>query len=239
MENVSKRFSSVLALDKVNLQVRKAQVVVIVGPSGSGKSTLLRCINGLELVDSGTVQINGQYIDSHNQTSIYTAREHTGMVFQQFNLFPHIKVIDNITLALRKVKKIPKKQAEEIAIPLLKKVFLLDKKNVYPNELSGGQKQRVAIARALAVNPSIMLFDEPTSALDPEMIKEVLDVMNDLAEKDNMTMVIVSHEMGFARSIANLAVFMDQGKIIESGNPEIVLYNPQKERTKKFLEHII
>lgn len=235
--HITKRFNKLLALDDVSLEVRRGEVLMIIGPSGSGKSTLLRCINHLEIPDNGTITIDGTEIQN-KRININKIREEIGMVFQRFELFPHLTVQENITLAQRTVRKRPKAEAETIAHDLLKKVGIPEKAQNYPAQLSGGQQQRVAIARALAMQPKIMLFDEPTSALDPEMITEVLDVMLDLA-RDGMTMVIVSHEMGFARAAANRVVFMDQGRIIEMGEPEQLFTNPHHERTKLFLSKIL
>ncbi|HOJ99099.1 MAG TPA: amino acid ABC transporter ATP-binding protein [Termitinemataceae bacterium] len=232
-----KHYGKVEALRGVDLEVSKGEVVLIIGPSGSGKSTLLRSINRLERLDSGTIFIDGDCV-TDEKADIRKIREEVGMVFQSFNLFPHLSVIENITLAPITVKKIDPLEAEETALRLLKKVGLSDKARAYPDQLSGGQQQRVAIARALAMNPKVMLFDEPTSALDPEMIKEVLDVMTNLA-REGMTMLVVSHEMGFARAAANRVIFMDQGQIIETAPPEEFFTNPKEERTKRFLEHIL
>ncbi|AEJ20718.1 amino acid ABC transporter ATP-binding protein [Gracilinema caldarium] len=232
-----KTYGKVEALRGVDLEVHKGEVILIIGPSGSGKSTLLRSVNRLERLDSGTIYIDGDCV-TDEKADIRQIREEVGMVFQSFNLFPHLSVMENITLAPITVKKVTPIEAEETALRLLKKVGLSDKAHAYPDQLSGGQQQRVAIARALAMNPKVMLFDEPTSALDPEMIKEVLDVMTALA-KEGMTMLVVSHEMGFARAAANRVIFMDQGQIIESAPPEEFFTNPKEERTKRFLEHIL
>jgi polar amino acid transport system ATP-binding protein len=219
------------------MDVQQGQVVVIIGPSGSGKSTLLRCINHLEKPTAGHVFIHGVDLES-KQTNINKMRAEIGMVFQQFNLFPHLSALENITLAQRVVRKRSSDERERIAQELLERVGIPDKANAYPGQLSGGQQQRVAIARALAMQPQIMLFDEPTSALDPEMIKEVLEVMIDLAES-GMTMVCVSHEMGFARNAASRIIFMDEGQIVEDTTPEDLYTNPQHERTKLFLSKIL
>lgn len=232
-----KTYGKVEALRGVDLEVHKGEVVLIIGPSGSGKSTLLRSVNRLERLDSGTIYIDGDCV-TDDKADIRQIREEVGMVFQSFNLFPHLSVMENITLAPTTVKKVFAVEAEETARRLLKKVGLSDKAQAYPDQLSGGQQQRVAIARALAMNPKVMLFDEPTSALDPEMIKEVLDVMTALA-KEGMTMLVVSHEMGFARAAANRVIFMDQGQIIESAPPDEFFTNPKEDRTKRFLEHIL
>lgn len=232
-----KTYGKVEALRGVDLDVSKGEVVLIIGPSGSGKSTLLRSVNRLERLDSGTIYIDGDCV-TDEKADIRQIREEVGMVFQSFNLFPHLSVLQNITLAPTTVKKVSTIEAEETALRLLKKVGLSDKAHAYPDQLSGGQQQRVAIARALAMSPKVMLFDEPTSALDPEMIKEVLDVMTALA-KEGMTMLVVSHEMGFARAAANRVIFMDQGQIIESAPPDEFFTNPKEDRTKRFLEHIL
>lgn len=232
-----KNFGHVKALSGVNLTVKKGEVVLIIGPSGSGKSTLLRSVNRLERLDSGKILIDGESVTDPN-SDIRHIREEVGMVFQSFNLFPHLSVLDNISLAPISVLKKPKNEAVEIAKTLLAKVGLSDKEKAWPEQLSGGQQQRVAIARALAMNPKVMLFDEPTSALDPEMIKEVLDVMTELA-KEGMTMLVVSHEMGFARAAAHRIIFMDAGQIIEEAPPESFFTSPREERTRKFLEHIL
>jgi polar amino acid transport system ATP-binding protein len=237
MEHITKRFGKLVALDDVSLQVRRGEVLIVIGPSGSGKSTLLRCINHLEVPDSGNVTIDGILLNKQ-RTNINRVREEVGMVFQRFELFPHLTVLGNITLAQRVVRKRSPQEAQRIATQLLEKVGIPEKANNYPAQLSGGQQQRVAIARALAMQPKIMLFDEPTSALDPEMIKEVLDVMLDLA-REGMTMVVVSHEMGFARAAANRVVFMDGGRIIETGEPDRLFGSPQHDRTKLFLSKIL
>lgn len=236
--NACKNFGTkVRALYNVNLEVKTGQVVLIIGPSGSGKSTLLRSINRLEYLSSGEIFIDRDSV-THHGSDIRKIREEVGMVFQNFNLFPHLSVADNISMAPRVVKKLGKNETLETARTLLKRVGLSEKETSYPEQLSGGQQQRVAIARALAMSPKVMLFDEPTSALDPEMIKEVLDVMLDLA-KDGMTMLVVSHEMGFAKAAADTVVFMDQGEIIEQGPPAQLFESPKEERTKKFLKHIL
>ncbi|MFO8064198.1 MAG: amino acid ABC transporter ATP-binding protein [Spirochaetota bacterium] len=237
IKNARKVFGSVEALRDVSFDVQQGQVVLVIGPSGSGKSTLLRCVNRLETLTSGEIRIdNDSVTDPHGD--IRKIREEVGMVFQDFNLFPHLTARDNITLAPRTVKHLPKDQANPRARELLKRVGLADKEDAYPRHLSGGQQQRVAIARALAMDPKVMLFDEPTSALDPEMIKEVLDVMLDLA-KEGMTMLVVSHEMGFARAAADTVVFMDEGRVIESAAPSELFDNAGHERTRKFLKHIL
>jgi len=234
---ISKIFGEFIALDKITFEVEKGEVVVIIGPSGSGKSTLLRCLNGLEKVASGEIVIDGikLYKDKKN---VHKVREEIGMVFQEFNLFPHLTVSGNLCLAQEIVRKRNKSDSEKISLELLNKVGLFNKKDSFPNQLSGGQQQRVAIARALAMNPKIMLFDEPTSALDPEMIGEVLEVMKILA-KEGMTMLVVTHEIGFAKEVANRIIFMDQGKIIEEGKTENILNSPQNPRTIAFLSKVL
>src|SRR5512144_2049661 len=236
IENISKSFGTIEALKGVSLNVNKGEVVVIIGPSGSGKSTLLRCINRLEEFDSGQIVVDGIPLD--NAKNINAVRTEVGMVFQQFNLFPHLSVLKNITLAQQVVRNRPVEEAQAKAMQLLNKVGIPEKANAFPHQLSGGQQQRVAIARALAMDPKIMLFDEPTSALDPEMIQEVLDVMLSLA-KEGMTMVVVSHEMGFARAAANRAIFMDGGIIIEEAAPDILFSSPKQDRTKLFLSKVL
>ena len=241
-QNVYKTFITpdkrkVEALVDFTLHIDRGEVVVIIGPSGSGKSTFLRCINRLEEIDKGRIIVDGQDLHAP-KANINKIREEIGMVFQHFNLFPHKTVMENVTLAQEVVRKRTKKEATEIAEALLKKVGILDKKDVYPSQLSGGQQQRVAIARALAMQPKVMLFDEATSALDPEMIGEVLDVMKTLA-REGMTMVVVTHEMGFAREVADRVIFMDAGRIVETGTPEHFFTNPEHERTKLFLSQIL
>lgn len=237
IRDVSKWFGKVQALRKVNLNIRRGAVVVIIGPSGSGKSTLLRCINHMEIEDEGEILIDGQRLPRSDKL-INTIRADIGMVFQHFYLYPHLTVLENITLAQRIVRKRSKEEAERIAREQLSRVGIAEKADNFPAQLSGGQQQRVAIARALAMNPKIMLFDEPTSALDPEMIKEVLDVMLDLA-KAGITMVVVTHEMGFARAAADEVVFMDDGQVIEQGEPAMVFDHPRHERTRLFLSQIL
>ncbi|HVL53301.1 MAG TPA: amino acid ABC transporter ATP-binding protein [Vitreimonas sp.] len=237
IRNVSKSFGSLRVLKDVSLQVRRGEVVVVIGPSGSGKSTLLRCVNRLETVDSGEVMVDGRSM-SDPKLNVNAARRDIGVVFQSFNLFPHLSVMQNLVLAPLDVLHLDRKTAEERAKRLLVKVGIPDKANARPSELSGGQQQRVAIARALCMEPKIMLFDEPTSALDPEMIKEVLDVMKDLA-REGMTMMVVSHEMGFAREVADRVIFMDQGEVVETGTPEHFFSTPEHERTKRFLSTIL
>jgi len=237
ISNVNKTFGRLKALDNVSLDVYPGEKVVIIGPSGSGKSTLLRTINKLETVDSGQIVVDG--FDLYDPAvDINRVRMELGMVFQSFNLFPHKTVLQNLTLAPIKLRHISREEAEHTALELLQKVGIATKINSYPTQLSGGQKQRVAIARALAMNPKIMLFDEPTSALDPEMIGEVLDVMISLA-KEGTTMVVVTHEMGFAREVGDRVIFMDEGKILESGPPEHFFQNPEHPRLRKFLEQIL
>ena len=238
IQNAVKNFGKdIQALKGVNLEIVPGEVVLIIGPSGSGKSTLLRSVNRLETLTSGEIWIDNDSVTEQN-SDIRKIREEVGMVFQSFNLFKHLTAMDNITMAPLTVKKISKKEAENQARQLLKRVGLGDKEDAYPGQLSGGQQQRVAIARALAMNPRVMLFDEPTSALDPEMIKEVLDVMLDLA-KEGMTMLVVSHEMGFAKAAADRVIFMDGGSIVEEGTPKALFNHPKEERTKKFLQHIL
>ncbi|HWR12382.1 MAG TPA: amino acid ABC transporter ATP-binding protein [Rectinemataceae bacterium] len=238
IKNAVKTFGgTVQALRGVDLSVKKGEVVLIIGPSGSGKSTLLRSVNRLERLDSGSISIDGESV-TDEKADIRHIREEVGMVFQSFNLFPHLSVIENITLSPTIVLKQGKEEAAVLARKLLAKVGLSDKEKAWPEQLSGGQQQRVAIARALAMNPKVMLFDEPTSALDPEMIKEVLDVMTDLA-KEGMTMLVVSHEMGFARAAAHRIIFMDAGQIVEEAPPETFFTSPREERTRRFLEHIL
>jgi polar amino acid transport system ATP-binding protein len=237
IDDVHKSFGKIKALQGVSLTVHRGEVLVLIGPSGSGKSTLLRCINMLEYPDRGHISVDGIPV-MHKQTNINAVRAEVGMVFQLFNLFPHLSVLENVALAQRVVRKRPREEAERVARQQLKRVGIPEKADAYPEELSGGQRQRVAIARALAMNPRIMLFDEPTSALDPEMIKEVLDVMLVLA-KEGMTMVVVSHEMGFARAAADRIAFMDMGQIVEVGTPDTFFKNPMEARTRIFLSQIL
>jgi polar amino acid transport system ATP-binding protein len=237
VQGLKKNFHKLQVLKSIDLTVEKSEVVCLIGPSGSGKSTLLRCLNRLEEADEGKVLIDGEDIYRKN-VNINKLREKLGMVFQSFNLFPHLNVLANITFAPVELKLMSKAEAEKKAMELLKKVGLQDKASEYPDKLSGGQKQRVAIARALAMNPEIMLFDEPTSALDPEMVGEVLQVMKDLA-RDGMTMMVVTHEMGFAREVADRVIFMDEGYIVEEGTPESFFKEPKNERTKDFLSKIL
>ena len=237
VENLHKNFGELEVLKGINIGVSKGEVIAIIGPSGSGKSTFLRCINRLEEPSSGAIYIDNQNI-MDKKTDINKVRQKLGMVFQHFNLFPHKNVLENITLAPTKLKKLPKETAAKKAMELLGRVGLIDKKDFYPSKLSGGQKQRIAIARALAMEPEIMLFDEPTSALDPEMIKEVLDVMVDLA-KEGMTMMIVTHEMGFARNVASRILFMSEGEIIEDSTPNMLFDNPKNKRVQEFLYKVL
>jgi polar amino acid transport system ATP-binding protein len=236
-ENVSKRYGNLEALAEINLAVREGERVVVCGPSGSGKSTLIRTINRLEPIDQGRIRVGGVDVNAAD-TDINKLREEIGFVFQQFNLFPHLTVLRNITLAPTKVRGVSLSEAEDTARALLARVGLAEKTHAYPSQLSGGQQQRVAIARALAMKPKIMLFDEPTSALDPEMIGEVLSVMEDLA-KDGMTMIVVTHEMGFARHVADRVLFMDQGRIVEQAPPEQFFTSPQTPRAQQFLKQIL
>ena len=237
MEGVGKSFGTFEALRGIDLEVARQEVVVVIGPSGSGKSTLIRCINRLEQHDVGRIVVDGVELGD-DLRAIQAVRRETGMVFQQFNLFPHLTVLDNITLAPRRVRRMPKAEAEAKAMALLERVQIPEQARKHPGQLSGGQQQRVAIARALALEPQLMLFDEPTSALDPEMINEVLDAMKDLA-RSGMTMIVVTHEMGFAREVADRVVFMADAEIVESGTPEHFFTAPQEERTKRFLAQIL
>lgn len=237
VNNLKKKYGNLEVLKDISINIKEGEVLCIIGPSGSGKSTFLRCLNALEEINEGEVSILGENI-FYKKTNINKVREHIGMVFQNFNLFPHLTVLDNITMAPKLLKKKDKREAEKKACELLKKVGLEDKKNQYPNSLSGGQKQRVAIARALAMEPKILLFDEPTSALDPEMVGEVLNVMKDLA-KEGMTMVIVTHEMGFAKEVSDRVIFMDGGYIVEEGTPEEVFANTKSDRCINFLSAVM
>ena len=245
VDNISKTFVSrrkagtlTTAVENVSLEVKKGEIVCLIGPSGSGKSTILRCIEGLEIPEKGDIYIEGEKLDVNNPASFNKIRSHMGFVFQHFNLFPNMTVIDNLTLALINVLKMDKKKAEDRAMNLLDRVGLADKRNEYPNNLSGGQKQRVAIARALCLSPDIMLFDEPTSALDPEMVIEVLEVMKELAN-EGMTMVIVTHEMGFCKTVANRIIFLEDGKIVEENNAKDFFNNPKTDRAKVFLSKVM
>lgn len=237
VENLHKHFGKLEVLKGIDYEIHEKEVVCVIGPSGSGKSTFLRCMNLLEEVTDGAIYIEGTKINDP-KTNINDIRTEVGMVFQQFNLFPHMSVIDNITMAPMQIRKMNKKDAEKLALELLEKVGLREKADNYPQQLSGGQQQRVAIARALAMKPKIMLFDEPTSALDPEMVKEVLEVMKNLAQ-EGMTMVVVTHEMGFAREVSDRVLFMDGGYIVEEGQPEQIFDHPQNERTKAFLGKVL
>jgi glutamine transport system ATP-binding protein len=237
IRHLYKNFGALEVLKDVNLTVSAGEVTVIMGPSGSGKSTLLRCINRLEEITSGTVVVDGQDV-TDKKTNINFVRTEAGMVFQQFNLFPHMTALGNVTLGPVKVRKMSRKDAEKLGLELLEKVGLKEKANAFPDHLSGGQKQRVAIARALSLRPKVILFDEPTSALDPELVGEVLDVMKQLG-KEGMTMVVVTHEMGFAREVADRVIFMDDGVLLEEGPPEKIFTKPRHERTKSFLAKVI
>ena len=237
LKNVNKWFDKFQVLKEINLEVKPKEKIVVCGPSGSGKSTLIRCINRLEEHQEGSIVVDGKEI-SENTKNIENIRAEVGMVFQQFNLFPHLSILDNCSLAPIWVKKLPKKQAEELAMNNLKRVQIEDQAAKFPGQLSGGQQQRAAIARALCMEPKIMLFDEPTSALDPEMIKEVLDVMVDLA-KAGMTMIVVTHEMGFAKEVADNMIFMDEGRIVERAKTNDFFENPKSDRTKLFLSQIL
>ena len=236
-KNVDKWFGTLHVLKQIDLRIERGEVVVICGPSGSGKSTLIRCINRLEAIQSGEIVVDGKRL-SEPSLDLRALRAEIGFVFQQFNLYPHLSVMDNITLGPIKVRKLAREEAEKSAAQLLERVGIPDKAGAFPASLSGGQQQRVAIARALAMQPKIMLFDEPTSALDPEMINEVLEVMTDLA-KDGMTMAVVTHEMGFARRVARRVIFMDEGRIVEEGAPEDFFATPKSERAKQFLSKIL
>ncbi|HBC95817.1 MAG TPA: polar amino acid ABC transporter ATP-binding protein [Clostridium sp.] len=236
--HLTKSFNDLVVFKDLNVKVKKGEVLVVIGPSGSGKSTLLRCLNHLETLDSGTVVVEGEKLNPKDKKMVRRIATKMGMVFQSFNLFPHMTAIQNVMEAPMVVKKEKKSRAREDARKLLDKVGLKDKENFYPSKLSGGQQQRVAIARALAMNPDIMLFDEPTSALDPELVGEVLNVMKDLV-KDGMTMIVVTHEMGFAKEVADRVIFMDNGKIVEQGTPEQIFSHPKEDRTKAFLYKVI
>ncbi len=238
IKGVHKRFGHLHVLKGIDLVVSPGETCVIIGPSGSGKSTLLRCINRLEAIDEGAVWVAGEEITSASPKELPRIRQRVGMVFQNFNLFPHLTVLENICLAPVKAKGIPRCQAQELAEQLLARVGLSEKRNVFPAQLSGGQQQRVAIARALAMEPEVMLFDEATSALDPELVGEVLDVMRDLAHR-GMTMVVVTHEMGFAREVGTHMVFMDGGRIVEEGPPKVLFSQPRHDRTRRFLEKVL
>lgn len=238
LDNINKWFGGFHALTDVSLSVDKGERIVLCGPSGSGKSTLIRCINHLEAIDSGSITVAGHHMENGAHKSVDAIRREVGMVFQSFNLFPHLKVVENCTLAMRRVKRTPVDEAEAIARKYLDRVHILEQADKYPSQLSGGQQQRVAIARALCMEPKVMLFDEPTSALDPEMVKEVLDTMIGLAE-DGMTMICVTHEMGFARQVAHRVLFMADGEILEEASPDQFFSNPKHERAKGFLSEIL
>ncbi|MDD5920359.1 MAG: amino acid ABC transporter ATP-binding protein [Oscillospiraceae bacterium] len=235
VKGLKKDFGALQVLKGVDVSIEENEVVCVIGPSGSGKSTFLRCLNRLEEITDGEILIDGVHLSKDNENEV---RTEMGMVFQSFNLFPHMSVLDNVTIGPRKVRKVDRKEAEHKALELLSRVGLADKAHGYPSSLSGGQKQRVAIARALAMNPKIILFDEPTSALDPEMVGEVLDVMKGLAH-GGMTLVIVTHEMGFAKEVADRVLFMDEGYIIEQGTPDDIFNHPKEERTKNFLSKVL
>ena len=238
VENIVKQFNDLKAVNDVSLDIKKGEIVCLIGPSGSGKSTVLRCINGLENPESGHIYVNDQLLDEKNPETYKKLRSLMGFVFQHFNLFPNMTVLENLTLAPIQVMKKSKDEAEQIACQYLERVGLLDKKDEYPNKLSGGQKQRVAIARSLCMNPQIMLFDEPTSALDPEMVIEVLEVMQELAN-EGMTMVVVTHEMGFARTVADRVIFLEDGKIVEENTAEEFFRNPKTQRAQDFLNKVM
>ncbi|WP_076040046.1 amino acid ABC transporter ATP-binding protein [Clostridium botulinum] len=237
-KNIKKTFGELIVFEDLNLKIKKGEVVVIIGSSGSGKSTFLRCLNALEEINDGIIEIEGKTLNSKNKKSMKEVCSKMGMVFQNFNLFPHMTVLDNVMIGPLVSKKENKEKVLKIAKNLLKKVGLEDKMDYYPSKLSGGQKQRVAIARALAMNPDIMLFDEPTSALDPELVGEVLSVMKKLAE-EGITMVVVTHEMGFAKEVADRVIFMDGGKFVEEASPDVFFTCPKEERTKKFLKKVL
>ena len=238
VENIVKQFNDLKAVNDVSLEIKKGEIVCLIGPSGSGKSTVLRCINGLEKPESGHIYVNDQLLDEKNPETYKKLRSLMGFVFQHFNLFPNMTVLENLTLAPIQVMKKSKDEAEQIACQYLERVGLLDKKDEYPNKLSGGQKQRVAIARSLCMNPQIMLFDEPTSALDPEMVIEVLEVMQELAN-EGMTMVVVTHEMGSARTVADRVIFLEDGKIVEENTAEEFFRNPKTQRAQDFLNKVM
>ncbi len=238
VKNIVKQFKNLKAVNDVSLEIKKGEIVCLIGPSGSGKSTVLRCINGLEIPESGEIYINDQLLNSNDPKSFKALRAKMGFVFQHFNLFPHKTVLENLTLAPVKVLQMDEQAANQKACELLQRVGLLDKKDEYPNKLSGGQKQRVAIARALCMDPEVMLFDEPTSALDPEMVIEVLEVMQELA-KEGMTMVVVTHEMGFARTVGDRVVFLENGKIIEDSSSKEFFTSPKSDRAKDFLSKVM
>lgn len=238
VEHIVKEFNSLKAVNDVSLEIKKGEIVCLIGPSGSGKSTVLRCINGLEKPESGKIYVNGELFDEKNKENYTRLKSKMGFVFQHFNLFPNMTVLENLTLAPINVMNKSKEEAIQIACKYLERVGLLDKKDVYPNKLSGGQKQRVAIARSLCMNPEIMLFDEPTSALDPEMVIEVLEVMQQLA-KEGMTMIVVTHEMGFAKTVADRVIFLENGKIVEENDAKAFYENPKTERAQDFLKKVM
>lgn len=238
IEHICKKFPNIVALDDVSLHIHPNEIICLIGPSGSGKSTLLRSINGLEIGDSGTITVNGELVNPNDERQMCSIRAKMGFVFQHFNLFPHMTVLENMLLGPVEVQKRDREEVKQEALALLQRVGLKEKADEYVNKLSGGQKQRVAIVRALCMKPQIMLFDEPTSALDPEMVKEVLDVMRELA-KDNITMVIVTHEMSFAREVASRIIFMDEGKIVEENTPQEFFAHPSQQRTKDFLAKVL
>lgn len=238
VEHIVKEFNNLKAVNDVSLEIKKGEIVCLIGPSGSGKSTVLRCINGLEKPESGKIYVNDELLDENDKENYTRLKSKMGFVFQHFNLFPNMTVLENLTLAPINVMGKSKEEAKQIACKYLERVGLLDKKDVYPNKLSGGQKQRVAIARSLCMNPEIMLFDEPTSALDPEMVIEVLEVMQELA-KEGMTMVVVTHEMGFARTVANRVVFLEEGKIVEETDSKEFFTSPKTSRAKEFLGKVM
>lgn len=238
VEHIVKKFKDLKAVNDVSLEIQKGEIVCLIGPSGSGKSTVLRCINGLEIPEAGEIYIEGQLFDRNNPEKYRELRSKMGFVFQHFNLFPHMSVLKNLTLAQTEVKNRSEEEAEKIACQYLERVGLLDKKDEYPNKLSGGQKQRVAIARSLCMNPEIMLFDEPTSALDPEVVVEVLEVMQELAN-EGMTMIVVTHEMGFARTVGDRVIFLEDGKIVEENTSEEFFSNPKTDRAKDFLNKVM
>lgn len=233
VEGLSKSYDDIKVLEDINIEIHKGEVVVILGPSGCGKSTFLRCLNGLEKIQDGQISLDNEIV-TKDETQWYKIRQKIGMVFQSYDLFPHMTIMENILLGPLKVQNRNRKEAEEQANKLLERIGLISKKDAYPRQLSGGQKQRIAIVRALCMNPEIMLFDEVTAALDPEMVREVLDVMLELA-RQGMTMVIVTHEMGFARAVADRVIFIDEGKICEMSEPSVFFTNPQTERAKQFL----
>lgn len=238
VEHITKQFNKLKAVNDVSLEIKKGEIVCLIGPSGSGKSTVLRCINGLETPESGNIYIEGELFDANNKETYAKLKSKMGFVFQHFNLFPNMTVLENLTLAPIQVMKKSKEEAEKTACQYLERVGLLEKKDAYPNKLSGGQKQRVAIARSLCMNPEIMLFDEPTSALDPEMVIEVLEVMQELAN-EGMTMVVVTHEMGFAKTVGNRVIFLENGQIIEDNNSQDFFTNPKTDRAKNFLNKVM